>query len=180
MIGVQTPEYAFEHVASNVAAGARRLHITYPVALDDHYTTWNNYGNDSWPADYLIDSTGTVRYVSIGEGNYPQTESLIRQLLTAAHPGVHLPPPTQVADTTPTSPDQTPETYLGAARADSYGGRSSVGAAGRPWPFPRPCPLTNSPSPAPGRSHDADREAERGHRAELHGGFHLVHRGPGR
>ena len=152
VIGVQTPEYAFEHVASNVAAGARRLHITYPVALDDHYTTWNNYGNDSWPADYLIDSTGTVRYVSIGEGNYPQTESLIRQLLTAAHPGVHLPPPTQVADTTPTSPDQTPETYLGAARADSYGGRSSVGAAGRPWPFPRPCPLTNSPSPAPGRS----------------------------
>ena len=91
VIGVQTPEYAFEHVASNVAAGARRLHITYPVALDDHYTTWNNYGNDSWPADYLIDSTGTVRYVSIGEGNYPQTESLIRQLLTAAHPGVHLP-----------------------------------------------------------------------------------------
>ena len=58
VIGVQTPEYAFEHVASNVAAGARRLHITYPVALDDNYTTWNNYGNDSWPADYLIDSTG--------------------------------------------------------------------------------------------------------------------------
>ena len=152
VIGVQTPEYAFEHVASNVAAGARRLHITYPVALDDHYTTWNNYGNDSWPADYLIDSTGTVRYVSIGEGNYPQTESLIRQLLTAAHPGVHLPPSTQVADTTPTSPDQTPETYLGAARADSYGGRSSVGAGRQTLAFPRPCPLTNSPSPAPGRS----------------------------
>jgi cytochrome c biogenesis protein CcdA/thiol-disulfide isomerase/thioredoxin len=140
VIGVQTPEYAFEHVASNVAAGARRLHITYPVALDDHYTTWNNYGNDSWPADYLIDSTGTVRYVSIGEGNYPQTESLIRQLLTAAHPGVHLPPPTQVADTTPTSPDQTPETYLGAARADSYGGRSSVGAGRQTLAFPPSLP----------------------------------------
>jgi thiol-disulfide isomerase/thioredoxin/sulfite exporter TauE/SafE len=61
VIGVHTPEYAFEHVPSNVAAGAKRLGIHYPVALDNHYTTWNNYNNDSWPADYLIDATGHVR-----------------------------------------------------------------------------------------------------------------------
>jgi cytochrome c biogenesis protein CcdA/thiol-disulfide isomerase/thioredoxin len=127
VIGVHTPEYAFEHVPGNVAAGVKRLGITYPVALDSGYRTWTNYGNDSWPADYLIDSTGEVRHVSVGEGDYSTTESAIRQLLSAAHPGIKLPPPTQVADTTPTSPGQTPETYLGSERADSYAGASGSG-----------------------------------------------------
>ena len=134
VIGVQTPEYAFEHVPSNVAAGISRLGIRYPVALDDNYKTWNNYGNDSWPADYLIDSTGTVRHVSIGEGDYQQNEALIRQLLTAARPGVHLPKATQVADTTPTSPNQTPETYLGSARASSYAGQGGSGTQAFSFP----------------------------------------------
>jgi len=127
VIGVHTPEYAFEHVATNVASGIKRLGITYPVALDNNYTTWNNFGNDSWPADYLIDSTGQVRHVVIGEGDYPGTESLIRQLITAANPAVKLPPATQVADTTPASPDLTPETYLGSARASSYAGAGGSG-----------------------------------------------------
>jgi cytochrome c biogenesis protein CcdA/thiol-disulfide isomerase/thioredoxin len=127
VIGVQTPEYAFEHVPANVAAGVQRLKIAYPVALDDSYTTWNNYGNDSWPADYLIDSTGTVRHVSIGEGNYPRNEALIRQLLTAARPGIRLPKATQVPDTTPDAVGQTPETYLGSDRADSYAGADGSG-----------------------------------------------------
>ncbi|ACU72402.1 alkyl hydroperoxide reductase/ Thiol specific antioxidant/ Mal allergen [Catenulispora acidiphila DSM 44928] len=120
VIGVQTPEYTFESDPGDVAAGAKRLGITYPVALDSKYTTWNNFGNESWPADYLIDSTGEVRFASIGEGAYPNTESLIRKLLTAAHPaGVSLPPATDIPDATPTDPDQTPETYLGAERANS-------------------------------------------------------------
>jgi cytochrome c biogenesis protein CcdA/thiol-disulfide isomerase/thioredoxin len=134
VIGVQTPEYAFEHVPANVAAGVKRLKIDYPVALDDNYKTWDNYGNDSWPADYLIDSTGTVRHVSIGEGNYAQNEALIRQLLTAARPGLHLPAATQVPDTTPTSTDQTPETYLGSARADTYAGQGGTGTQGFSFP----------------------------------------------
>jgi cytochrome c biogenesis protein CcdA/thiol-disulfide isomerase/thioredoxin len=120
VIGVHTPEYAFEHDAGNVEAGAKRLKITYPVALDNNYTTWNAFQNDSWPAEYLIDSTGEIRHVGIGEGEYPVTESLIRQLLTAANPGVSLPAPTDVADTTPTDQAQTPETYLGAQRAQGY------------------------------------------------------------
>jgi thiol-disulfide isomerase/thioredoxin len=121
VIGVHTPEYAFEHVASNVAAGTQRLHITYPVALDNNDTTWTNFGNESWPADYLIDSTGEVRYVSLGEGNYSTTENLIRQLLSAAHPtGLTLPAATDVPDTTPSNPNQTQETYLGSERADSF------------------------------------------------------------
>jgi cytochrome c biogenesis protein CcdA/thiol-disulfide isomerase/thioredoxin len=137
VIGVHTPEYAFEHVPSNVAAGIKRLGITYPVALDNNYKTWDNYSNESWPADYLIDSTGVVRNVSIGEGGYTSTESLIRQLLTAAHPSAKLPAATQVPNLTPTSMGQTPETYLGSARASNYGGSSGNGST----PFSLPASL---------------------------------------
>ena len=139
VIGVHTPEYAFEHVPGNVAAGTKRLGITYPVALDNKYTTWNNFGNQSWPADYLIDAIGQVRHVGIGEGEYDTTESVIRQLLLAAHPAATLPQPTRVADTTPTSAMQTPETYLGAARANTYaGGRLTSGS--RTFSYPDALP----------------------------------------
>ena len=140
VIGVHTPEYAFEHVPGNVAAGAERLGITYPVALDNGYTTWNNYANNSWPAEYLVDATGTVRYVSIGEGDYGVTESMIRRLLTAARPGVVLPAATQVPDTTPTSPTQTPETYLGSERADSFAGGPALSPGTRTFSYPSTIP----------------------------------------
>ena len=122
VVGVQTPEYAFEHVPSNVLAGARRLGLTFPVALDNSYDTWNAYDNQSWPAAYLIDATGKIRLVSIGEGDYTQEEQIIRQLLLAAHPGIALPKATDVPDTTPDNPNQSPETYLGAERAQYYDG----------------------------------------------------------
>jgi len=128
VIGVHTPEYAFEHVPANVAAGATRLGITYPIALDNDYKTWGAFHNDSWPADYLIDATGRIRYVNAGEGDYPQIETLIRRLLASAHPGVALPKATEVPDLTPTWPYQTPETYLGAARGQAYEGRTPLRA----------------------------------------------------
>ena len=140
VIGVHTPEYAFEHVASNVAAGAKRLGITYPVALDNDYTTWDAFSNESWPADYLIDSTGVVRYASIGEGEYSKTEGFIRQLLSAAKPGVVLPKATEVADTTPTEAE-TPETYLGSQRADSYAGSTADGAGTGTFHYPSSVPV---------------------------------------
>jgi thiol-disulfide isomerase/thioredoxin len=128
VIGVHTPEYAFEHVPGNVAAGAGRLHITYPVALDNDDTTWNNFANEAWPADYLIDATGEVRFASLGEGAYDTTETLIRGLLSAAHPNVALPPQVQVPDRTPDEPT-TEESYLGAERADSFvDGRLAAGS----------------------------------------------------
>ncbi|HEX3812229.1 MAG TPA: cytochrome c biogenesis protein CcdA [Mycobacteriales bacterium] len=136
VIGVHTPEYAFEHVPGNVAAGAKRLGIKYPVALDNNYSTWNNFGNQSWPADYLIDATGKVRHVGIGEGDYDGTESVIRDLLLAAHPGATLPQATHLADTTPTSAVQTPETYLGAARASTYGGDQPIQAGTHTFSYP--------------------------------------------
>ena len=112
IIGIHTPEFAFEHVTSNVAQAVRQLGVQYPVAQDNDYTTWNAYKNNYWPAEYLVDATGTIRHVDFGEGEYDQSESFIRQLLVAARPTVHLPPPTDVANLTP---DQatTPESYLG-------------------------------------------------------------------
>jgi cytochrome c biogenesis protein CcdA/thiol-disulfide isomerase/thioredoxin len=121
VIGVHTPEYAFERVPGNVASGAAALHITYPVALDNDYATWNSYQNLYWPAEYLIDANGAVRHTKFGEGDYGATEKLIRQLLVDANPDARLPAPTDTVDTTPQT-RLTPETYLGAGKAVYYGG----------------------------------------------------------
>jgi len=112
VVGVHTPEFAFEHVVSNVSQAAKQLGVVYPIAVDNGYKTWDAYQNDSWPAEYLIDATGQVRHAEFGEGDYGGTESLIRTLLTSANPKVKLPPPTDVPDKTPTTP-LTPESYLG-------------------------------------------------------------------
>ncbi|WP_406362609.1 cytochrome c biogenesis protein CcdA [Streptomyces sp. NBC_01579] len=117
VIGVHTPEYAFEHVPGNVRAGAERLDITYPVALDNEFRTWENFDNYAWPTEYLIDARGQVRHVAVGEGNYSHRESLIRKLLADARPGIALPPPTGLPDATPTDPNQTREVALGAGRS---------------------------------------------------------------
>jgi thiol-disulfide isomerase/thioredoxin len=112
VIGVHTPEFAFEHVTSNVAQAASQLGVHYPIAQDNDYDTWNAYKNNYWPAEYLIDAKGDVRHVDFGEGEYGQTETFIRQLLVKADPTVVLPPRTDVPDRTPTE-ETTPETYLG-------------------------------------------------------------------
>jgi len=112
VVGVHTPEFAFEHVVSNVVTASHQLGVDYPVAVDNDYKTWDAYDNQGWPSDYLIDSTGRVRSVDVGEGAYTVTESLIRKLLVAAHPGVRLPSPTGVPDRTPMNL-LTRETYLG-------------------------------------------------------------------
>ncbi|HXH26482.1 MAG TPA: cytochrome c biogenesis protein/redoxin, partial [Candidatus Acidoferrum sp.] len=86
VIGVHTPEFAFEHIASNVQQFVAANHITYPVALDNDYATWNAFQNDSWPADFLIDKQGNIRYVALGEGDYDVTEKAIQQLLGVKQP----------------------------------------------------------------------------------------------
>jgi len=121
VVGVHTPEYAFERVTGNVASGAAALHITYPIALDNDYATWNNYQNLYWPGEYLIDASGAVRHTKFGEGDYDGTEKLIRQLLVAADPDIRLPPPVKSVDTTPRT-RLTPETYLGVGKTGNYGG----------------------------------------------------------
>jgi cytochrome c biogenesis protein CcdA/thiol-disulfide isomerase/thioredoxin len=118
IIGVHTPEFAFEHVLSNVTQAASQLGVHYPIALDNNYGTWNAYKNNYWPAEYLVDATGHLRHVDYGEGDYSQTESFIRQLLVKADPKVVLPPPTEVPDKTPME-QTTPETYLGYSHGTS-------------------------------------------------------------
>ena len=81
IVGVHTPEFAFEHVLANVRAAVRSHGIEYPVAIDNDYGTWQAYGNEYWPADYLIDRRGHVRDVHFGEGQYAATERAIQQLL---------------------------------------------------------------------------------------------------
>jgi thiol-disulfide isomerase/thioredoxin len=111
VVGVSTPEFAFEHVVSNVRSAAGSLGIDYPVAIDNNYGTWDAYNNEYWPADYLIDPTGEVRAYDFGEGGYSTMESDIRQLLSANGTKT-LPPRTDVADKTPTN-ETTPESYVG-------------------------------------------------------------------
>ena len=120
---MHTPEYAFEHVPANVAAGAKRLGITYPVALDNDYKTWNAFHNESWPADYLIDATGRGPVRRRRRGRVPGDRVADPPVADQrATPASALPTATDVPDLTPTSPYQTPETYLGAARAQYYDG----------------------------------------------------------
>ena len=135
VIGVHTPEYAFERVPGNVASGAAGLHITYPIALDNDYTTWNNYQNLYWPAEYLIDANGNVRHTKFGEGDYDGTEKLIRELLVDASPNVQLPGATHSADTTPET-RLTPETYLGIGKAAFYGGSGDYHAGTATFSYP--------------------------------------------
>jgi cytochrome c biogenesis protein CcdA/thiol-disulfide isomerase/thioredoxin len=119
VIGVHTPEYAFEKVEANVVSGAKDFGITYPIAMDNAFSTWTNYRNRYWPAEYLIDQQGTVRHVKFGEGGYDDTEKLIRQLLSEGGKG--LPPAIDAMDTTPTQM-LTPETYFSVGKVVNYRG----------------------------------------------------------
>ena len=123
VVGVASPEFAFEHVVSNVESAAGSLGIDYPVAVDDNLDTWDAWSNQYWPADYLIDPTGIVRAYTFGEGGYGTMESNIRMLLSAN--GVtDLPSRTDVPDKTPTNQNLTPESYTGYGRLDNEVGTS--------------------------------------------------------
>ena len=124
VVGVHTPEFAFEHVPSNVKSNASRLGVRYPIAIDNGYGTWNAWGNQYWPAEYLIDRNGRVREFHFGEGEYDKSEAAIRTLLSGA-PGSLPASATGIADTTPAG-SLTPESYLGAARLVRYAGETIV------------------------------------------------------
>lgn len=112
IVGVHTPEFEFEKDPANVATAVKNLGITYPVALDNDYKTWNAFQNHYWPADYLIDQDGMLRMVHHGEGNYVETENAIRALLG-------LGPMIKIESQKGVRP-QSPEIYFGSARAENY------------------------------------------------------------
>jgi cytochrome c biogenesis protein CcdA/thiol-disulfide isomerase/thioredoxin len=169
VVGVHTPEFAFEHVVSNVIAQSAALGVHYPVAVDDNYATWNAYDNEYWPADYLIDAQGDVRHVAFGEGDYSTTEKLIRTLLTDAHPSLALPPPTNVPDRTPTG-ELSPETYVGYDRLQYLVPSTNVVEnAPATYHFPASLPLGGMGLSGTWTEHAE--EATAGPRAELELGF---------
>lgn len=128
IIGVHAPEFSFEKNPNNVRNAVKEAGLTYPIAMDNDLMTWAAYENQYWPSTYLIDQEGNVRRVHYGEGKYAETEQAIRQLL--ARGGKELPSPTKgLSGTVPTSQNETPETYLNAARASGFIGseRLTVG-----------------------------------------------------
>ncbi|MBE9182819.1 thioredoxin family protein [Oculatella sp. LEGE 06141] len=82
IVGVHTPEFAFEREVNNIQTALEQHHITYPVPIDNEFKTWKAYNNRFWPHLFLADRDGVVRYDHIGEGAYDETEQAIRQLLS--------------------------------------------------------------------------------------------------
>jgi thiol-disulfide isomerase/thioredoxin len=119
IVGVHTPEFQFEHDAGNVRDAIAQNRLRYPVAQDNDYKTWNAWGNQYWPADYLVDAKGRVRYVHFGEGDDKRTEAAIRSLLAEAG-AESLGADAKVGPTLTPGHDATPETYLGSARAQGW------------------------------------------------------------
>ena len=125
IIGVHTPEFAFEKDQSNVERAIRDLRITYPVVMDNQFAVWNAYNNNYWPAHYLIDAQGWIRDEHSGEGQYQEAEQMIQTLLREAHQGelAISDELVQVVGSGPTAPAssmaRSPETYLGYERQDN-------------------------------------------------------------
>ena len=119
IVGVHTPEFGFERDAGNVRAAIEQNRLRYPVAQDNEYLTWDAWGNRYWPAKYLIDARGRVRYVHFGEGDDDKTEAAIRSLLAEAG-AQRLGGDARVGPTERVGTGATPETYLGAARAQGW------------------------------------------------------------
>jgi cytochrome c biogenesis protein CcdA/thiol-disulfide isomerase/thioredoxin len=119
IVGVHTPEFAFEKDAGNVADAIEQNGIDYPVVQDNDFGTWTAFGNQYWPAKYLIDAEGQVRYVHFGEGEYETTERAIRALLDEAG-DEELGGAARARAETASPGVTTPETYLGALRARGW------------------------------------------------------------
>ncbi|WP_159451433.1 cytochrome c biogenesis protein DipZ [Demequina sp. NBRC 110054] len=133
IVGVHSPEFAFEKVESNVVDATERYGIEYPVALDNDFTTWRLWDQRFWPAHYLIDTEGNVRQVHYGEGKYEATEALIQELLGASDGDF-----VEAAETADTS-GRTQESYLGSRRI-AY-------AENSPLPFGMATTFTGQASP---------------------------------
>ncbi len=125
VIGVHTPEFAFEKDQANVARAVRELKITYPVAIDSNYVIWKAFNNEYWPAHYFIDRQGKIRYHHFGEGEYDKSEQVIRQLLKEGNTTLAVTALVQVngvgAEAAADTEDiQSPETYIGYERRQNF------------------------------------------------------------
>ena len=119
IVGVHTPEFVFEQKTENVEEAIKRYNITYPVAQDNDYATWQAYNNRYWPAVYLIDAEGNIRYTHFGEGDYEETEEAVQTLLKEAGQDIDDTKLDAMTDEAPQGGGvRTPETYLGSDRGE--------------------------------------------------------------
>ncbi|MEO7128736.1 MAG: cytochrome c biogenesis protein DipZ [Rhodoferax sp.] len=125
VIGVHSPEFAFEKNTDNVRHAVAKLKIDYPVAIDNNYAIWRAFNNEYWPADYFIDAEGHIRHHAFGEGDYQESERVIQELLRQAGQ-THVPTGFVSVDGSGVEapPDmsniQSPETYIGYDRAQNF------------------------------------------------------------
>jgi thiol-disulfide isomerase/thioredoxin len=124
VIGVHTPEFSFEKEHANVARAVADVQVAYPVAMDNNQKIWRAFNNEYWPADYLIDAKGRIRYHHFGEGDYAATERQIQELLEEnAATGVSgdtVRAPASGIEAPPSGSVRSPETYVGYRRAENF------------------------------------------------------------
>lgn len=141
VIGVHTPEFQFEKDSQNVLNAIKTYNIHYPVAQDNDFATWNNYNNQYWPAEYLIDATGNIRRFHFGEGEYDKMEEAIQILLKEAGKKVES-SLLEMPDKTPKT-QLSPETYLGANRMEFYYPSSNTGSVSKDFKLSENIPLNS-------------------------------------
>lgn len=125
VIGVHSPEFAFERDINNVTKEAKKLGVTYPIAIDNNFGIWQAFNNQYWPAHYFIDANGHIRYMHFGEGNYAESERVIQELLRQAgaqniNDNLANVAGKGVEQSASGMNDISPETYLGYQRAENF------------------------------------------------------------
>jgi thiol-disulfide isomerase/thioredoxin len=134
IIGVHSPEFAFEKDLGNVQRAVDALGVTYPVALDNNFAVWQAFKNRYWPAHFFIDATGRIRGHHFGEGSYDESERIIRGLLVEAGftqlpaAGMHALTASGVQAAADERETQSPETYVGYGRAERFSSPSGLAA----------------------------------------------------
>jgi thiol-disulfide isomerase/thioredoxin len=131
VIGVHTPEFSFEHEPTNVENAVRTLNVTFPVAIDSKTSIWQSFNNEAWPAQYLVDAKGRIRYHHFGESDYGEIERVIQELLkengatglasgTTSVSGVGIEAAPDWTD------ERSPETYIGYRQAQNFASPEKV------------------------------------------------------
>jgi len=129
IIGVHTPEFPFEKELKNVQKAAKEYNITYPIVQDNEFKTWNAYDNQYWPAKYIIDKNGFIRSTHFGEGNYEETEAVIRELLAEGNPPKDMPEEKTSAvkaDSVNFAKIESDESYIGYKREQFQGNSEAI------------------------------------------------------
>lgn len=128
ILGLHAPEFAFEKKLENVQKASKEFGLEYPIGLDNDFATWNNFNNNSWPAKYLIDKDGKIRYTHFGEGDYAETEKAIQDLIreNGVDPKVTDESKPDISILNNINGPITPETYLGWSRSSNFANKTEI------------------------------------------------------